>query len=144
MKKYILISLIFSLVSYGYSFDNKEVELFLKSFENSVQSHQKKQVLEFLDEDYKKSQHDEFLNGNTKQFLNELFCGNLKNNSEEFKCAVFDEITVIKHIEFKQEDELIHVFFEVKCNDEIILVDLYLKESIKNGKKELGVLGAVG
>ena len=72
------------------------VESFTTEFEQSVLTHKPEEILKFMTNSYVKEQHDEFLEGRTKQFLNEFFCGKTEENPSKFKCV--NDISQIKEI----------------------------------------------
>ena len=48
---------------------------FLAGFEKAAEKHKYKKVLAYMDHDHRVEQHDRFLQGRTKQFIDEFFCG---------------------------------------------------------------------
>lgn len=48
--------------------------IFLRKVEIAVRAHDADQFLQYVEPVYKRTQHDEFLQGNTIQFLQEFFC----------------------------------------------------------------------
>ncbi|MFN3939514.1 MAG: hypothetical protein ACK4IY_02930 [Chitinophagales bacterium] len=52
-----------------------KLEKYLTKLEKAVANHSYNAVLKLTDTDYRKEQHDDFLQGNTKQFVDELLSG---------------------------------------------------------------------
>ena len=74
---------------------DSELELFIQKFMSAANNRNVDSVMMMMDPAYKMEQHDRFLKGNTKQFLNELFCGNLTDGSG-FKCVKFKKIRFVQ------------------------------------------------
>lgn len=51
--------------------------IFLRKVELAVRAHDADQLMSYMQPDYKRSQHDEFLEGRTLQFLTEFFCSEI-------------------------------------------------------------------
>jgi len=63
---------------------------FLRQVESAVKVHDADQLMKFMEPSYKRTQHDEFLEGRTVQFLNEFFCS----------VVIFNEITDARLIRY--------------------------------------------
>lgn len=85
----ILLSLFFILPVLSFAqpgklpkFKEKKSEIiFLRKVENALRTHDADEMMMYIEPDYKRQQHDEFLEGRTLQFLSELFfCPNVAFN----------------------------------------------------------------
>src|SRR5688572_4882305 len=72
-----------------------ELDSFIVSFQQAVLAGDKAKLMELMDPDYKKVQHDKFHGGNTDRFLNELFCGN-KVDQDGFDCISLKKVVDIE------------------------------------------------
>ena len=54
--------------------------IFLRKVELAVRAHDADQLMMYMEPGYKRSQHDEFLEGRTLQFLTEFFCSTIPFN----------------------------------------------------------------
>lgn len=69
--------------------------LFLKEVESAIKTHDADKLMSYMEPGYKRTQHDEFLEGRTVQFLNEfLWCEGL----------IFNEIIDAQLISYKQTE----------------------------------------
>ena len=124
--------------------DKKALKQFLKELPD-VAIHQHYTVLmEYMDSDYVKEQHDENLNGDDLQFVNEIFCGN-DINDNSFHCINQNEITsfdikLVEQIEDTKYKILIYVGDAVNT----VASKLLISKKIVNGQPKFGLVGAVG
>ncbi|MBP8753847.1 MAG: hypothetical protein KBH39_06460 [Chitinophagales bacterium] len=118
-----------------------ELEKFISKFEKAVTAHKYNKELKLTDADYRAEQHDDFLSGNTKQFIDELFSGY--------------EIQTDTFINFKLTDIDALTVQEVFQNSHTDYTMSWLVSSKKTGsakcqlhitkkKNKWGVVGAVG
>ncbi|MFW5793275.1 MAG: hypothetical protein ACOCWC_03250 [Bacteroidota bacterium] len=119
------------------------LEYYLSDFEKAVLKHDAERVLELMDEEYVKNQHDNFLSGNTTQFLNEFFCGNLIDGSG-FKCPKFTEIKSLKRTRLIEEHEGFRVVYEVSTKKIKVETDWVITVKQFSGQKIFGLYGASG
>ena len=119
-------------------------QAFLVRFETAVMNHDEQAVLTFFDETYKKEQHDQFLKGNTEQFLKDFFCGNT-TKLETYSCLALNEIKKMKRVslDLMDENECV-VQYKVKAQDRIIILYAAIYRKTYNGLTQWGFVGAVG
>lgn len=120
-------------------------ENFTTEFEQTVLKHKPDEILKFMTNDYVKEQHDEFLQGRTKQFLNEFFCGNTDTKPSKFKCV--DDITQIKEIvrvSITPTNYGHEYVFKIKINNEWIRVNCSISNSPSKHNPKMGLVGASG
>lgn len=117
---------------------------FLVRFETAVINHDAQAVLTFFDETYKKEQHDQFLKGNTEQFLMNFFCGNTVK-LETYSCLALNEIKKIKRVSLDVMDvnECV-IQYKLKANDRMIMLYAAIYRKTYNGLTQWGFVGAVG
>lgn len=146
MKKIAYLTLIFaftlSIVSYSNQTNKlpKNAKKTIKSFQKAVKKHEQEKVMKLLDANYVKEQHDQFLEGRTEQFLEELFCGNSLTNQGKFECHKFTNISSIKLISYDEKENGFKLHFKVTSEKTASEVILFL---VKN-ESNYFILGAVG
>lgn len=74
--------------------EKAEETIFLRKVEVAVKTHDADKLMSYIEPEYKRIQHDEFLGGNTTQFLNEFFCSNIPFTS--IKDAVLVDYKLVK------------------------------------------------
>ncbi|MCF6366360.1 MAG: hypothetical protein L3J35_09170 [Bacteroidales bacterium] len=123
---------------------SKELNQFLLDFESAARNHKKGAMLNLLDKDYKKEQHDEMLEGRTNQFLNEFFAGYLISESK-FKSPGFESIISLNFVSIKQIDEnSFDVSYIIKSKDFELVREWEIIIRNVNGKQVYGLVGAFG
>ena len=95
--------------------DFTELAAYINKFEAAVESHDRNEVLNLLEPGYVKRQHDNFLNGNTQQFLDELLCGE-SSDEGKYTCPGFDNISNIKLIKVEPYLDFYFAWYEIKAN----------------------------
>ena len=123
--------------------ETKEVGKFLADFEKAVIRHDSKGLLKFIDQNYLQEQYYGFMEGNTEQFLNELFCGNL-TNEDRYECLTFKEINRLKLVKLEREDDFYRVAYTVVANGVKINTDWRIIIRIVGGKVVCGLEGSYG
>lgn len=143
----VLVSPAFSSLKTGpNSVDNPlaTAQEFLGQFEEAVLKHDLKGVLSFFDEAYRKEQHDQFLQGNTEQFVKDFFCGNTLK-TETFSCLSLNEIIKMKRVSLALIDENECAFrYKLKAQDRIVILYAAMFRRTYNGVLKWGIVGAVG
>lgn len=119
------------------------VEQFLAEFEKAVITHNAGKLMKLMDADYVKAQHDEFLKGNTTQFLNEFFCGN-KVDGSGFECLNFNEIKSLTRVELSKTNSGYDVTYEIFSNHSGVKRNWTITIKDVSGKAVLGFYGASG
>lgn len=112
----------------------------VSNIETAVMSHKYKKVLRLSDADYRSEQHDDFLAGNTRQFVDELFSGyHIQTNAYiNFKLADIDAIST-KSIEQISETEYIVHWLVISNVKGTAICSLTIRKS----KNKWGYIGAV-
>ncbi len=119
-------------------------QVFLSQFELAVLRHDLNGVLAFFDEAYRKEQHDQFLQGNTAQFVKEFFCGN-SLKTDEFACLPLNEIIKMKRLSVDVIDEKeCAIRYKLKSANRIITIYAAMFRRTYNGELKWGLVGAVG
>lgn len=120
--------------------ESLELSKYLNELQKSILSHDQRQLMSFIDPLYIKDQHDEFLEGRTRQFLNELFYGNTVDG-KEFVGISFHSIKKIKIIHtVKERENGFRVYFLISNNHYTIVTDKY----IINSGNRYWLIGNVG
>lgn len=121
------------------------VEDLLSQFEKACQLHDRKSIMQTMDDAYRKEQLDAALNGRTDQFLKEFFCGQAVDRSG-FKCFEFEEIKKVSKEYIKQIDEKTHeVFYLIQTEGVIVEKSWIIRKRIdEEGKVHYGFEGAFG
>lgn len=144
-----IIFFILNAISYQTSINDRCTDFpeglksFLNDFELAVQNHDSKTVMQCMDSDYKTNQHDNFLRGNIRQFLDEFFCGNLAGK-EGFECIPFNDITRLERLDISMDDGMITVRYMVVSGKSTIEAECYVTISTVNNDIVYGMASAVG
>jgi len=121
----------------------KAISKFLVDFEKAVISHDSKELLKLIDRNYLDEQCYGFLNGNTEQFINELFCGNL-TNEDKFQCLAFSQIDKLELVKQERQDDYYTVVYKVSANGAEINADWVIVVNTVKGKIICGLEGPRG
>ena len=121
----------------------KAISKFLVDFEKAVISHDSKELLKLIDRNYLDEQCYGFLNGNTEQFINELFCGNL-TNEDKFQCLAFSQIDKLELVKQERQDDYYTVVYKVAANGVEINADWIIIVNTVKGKIICGLEGSRG
>lgn len=108
---------------------------FLMNVASLVRAHDADQLMMLMEPEYKRTQHDEFLQGRTDQFLTEFFGGQIP----------FLEITVARLIDYKLQrgnDTDYDVTFYLEGAGKKINTTFYMRKN--PGTSVLTLYGAVG
>lgn len=124
--------------------DKKALKQFLKELPDVAINQHYTVLMEYMDSDYIKEQHDGFLKGDDLQFVNEIFCGD-DINDNSFHCINQNEITsfeikLVEQIEDTKYKILIYVGDAVNT----VASKLLISKKIVNGQPKFGLVGAVG
>ena len=120
-----------------------EEKVVVKAFnqlKNTLITHHTDSLFLALDPSYINEQHDTLLQGNTTQFVNELFCG--QDKDEQFKCLNYNDIQDIKLINYTKKEGGYTVHFQATTKETTITTSLYLKVTDQN--QVIGFVGGVG
>ena len=121
----------------------KDLISYLREFENAVATQNTDKVLQLMDADYVKEQHDNFLNGNTWQFLNEFFCG-IVQETNDFYCINFFEIERIERRNIVEHNGSYSVTYWIYDKKDIIKTSWSISVRETEGQTVYGLFGAVG
>ncbi len=121
----------------------KKLESFLKNYEKDVLKHNTEKVLLLMDKEYLSEQHDNNLRGNTKQFLDEFFCGNL-TNKEGFVCIKFINVTQMERLKIIEKENSFIVKYRIVSKQNEIETEWDVSMQTIEGKIIFGLIGAVG
>lgn len=124
--------------------DKTEMKVYLKEMKAAILSHDKSELMKIMDADYVKEQHDQFLEGRTEQFLNEVFCGN-DINDESFHCIRYESIESVKIKMVEQVQPLVYkLLLEVKDDENEVECQLLISKKSLDSQTIFGIVGAVG
>lgn len=119
---------------------------FLDEFEQAVLSHDKGRMLELMDKRYRAEQHDDFLEGQTDQFLNEFFDG--KTPDGRWGHITFSNISRIERLSLEPAERghssglpAFVVSYRVEADGVVVIVSWNVTESPWD---RYGLYGAVG
>lgn len=122
-----------------------DLKEFLDKFASAVTSHNAEEVMNLMDPDYRKEQHDAFLKGNTKQFLDEFFCGYDPADGETYECIKFNEVIKLELTTHIPDVELYIVIFHVTDSDSTVEVTWMVSAKPgDDGKNNFGMIGTYG
>src|SRR5687767_11288545 len=93
--------------------------IFLRKVELAVRAHDADQLMTYMEPGYKRSQHDEFLEGRTLQFLTEFFCANVPFNQ-------ISEARLISYSKSKESKNQYDVVFYVSNGKEACDCTFYM------------------
>jgi hypothetical protein len=100
-----------------------------------------------MDVDYRTEQHDNFLQGNTRQFINEFFCGTYaidKKGNTKFNCPGLESISSVKTIKIIPSENGYKYTFKFKSGGKTYTSQCHISVKIIKNKKQFGLVGAVG
>lgn len=123
----------------------KDIEKLSKKFVSAVKKHDLNACMKCFDMQYRLQQHDSFLKGNTKQFVEEFLAGEYysDNGNHDFYVPDFNAITSIKcnGLDFVDED-LCLVVYEIGLRDGGTLISrVHVRYK---SKKNMGFVGPMG
>lgn len=133
-------------IAYNYGPDPLSEDLinYLLKFQETVISHDPVNLMKLLDPKYIREQHDDFLKGNTEQFIDELFCGYIGRTKESFKCLKLKNITHIDILSIEPEgDRGYRVYYHVS-NDQFVIEANWFINILHDSDQKFGLVGAVG
>lgn len=141
----LILLLIFSGSLIAQDENYKEIRKHCNRFASAVKKHDSKACLNYFDTDYRIKQHDQFLEGNTKQFLDEFFAGEYTNGNTtiDFYVPDFYSIVSVKCIGLDYIDENIClVVLEITMKDGGSLSSLV--HVLYRSKGNMGFVGSMG
>lgn len=118
-------------------FNEKSPEvIFLRQVESAIKTNDADKLMSLMEPSYKRSQHDEFLEGNTTQFLNEfLWCEGLEFND------ILDA-RLIRYTQTKADKNVYEVRFYLRGATLECYADIYMVRHAET--KVLSIFGVVG
>ena len=138
----LIVSILLSAFAFGQSVSKKDIKVFCKLFETELLVNNQKRILKYFEPEYRAVQHDDFLAGNTSQFVREFLAGAPRGEAI-FITPKFDEIKSIKlkKISFENDNQATAMLC-VKLKDGTKLSSQVL--IIIKSKTEIYFVGAVG
>ncbi len=129
--------MVFSQTEQPMKFKKKAPEvIFLREVESAIKTHDADKLMSYMEPGYKRSQHDEFLEGRTVQFLNEfLWCEGL----------IFNEIIdahLIRYTQTKDDKNQYEVRFYLKSAKVECYANIYMVRHPETNV--FSIFGAVG
>lgn len=134
----IFVFILLAIIGFGFTTKLKEKSdevKFLRQVESAIKAHDADKLMEFMDPEYKRIQHDEFLAGNTTQFLNEFFCS-------EIPFLQITDATLLDCLLIKGTKNEYTVTFEIKGNEITISCSFFMIKNMNTG--EFTIYSAVG
>lgn len=123
--------------------NKEEINEFISEFKAAVLAQDQRAIMDLMDPAYKMEQHDKFHEGNTKRFLDELFCGNVPH-SDVFRCMKLKKVRSIELAGLGEGNKNISAVFRVSDKKGAVDVMLTIVVRTEGGKKKYGIVGAVG
>lgn len=140
--KLLILSILISTFSFGQSVKKKDIKYFCKSFEQEILTKNLQGCLKYFEPEYRTTQHDGFLDGNTSQFIREFLAGTPKGEALVITPKII-EIKSIKLKKIKREDsDITNAILCVKHKDGRMLRSQVMIITIS--KTEIYFVGAVG
>lgn len=122
----------------------EDLKVFLNGFVEAAKAGNKDQIMALMDADYKKEQHDAFLEGDTEKFLNKFFCGYDPSDGERYECMVYTNLKELKLTTVLPDTDLYIVLFHVTDNDSTVEVTWIVSAKKIDGKPNYGMVGTYG
>jgi len=122
---------------------NVALQNYLRTLEQTIAKHDVAAMMELMDRDYVKGQHDKNLEGRTKQFIDELFCGNETQN-DQYMCIPFTDVNKANYTAIVDLEDGYSVFYEISSANKTISLDWWITAKIYDGKIVYGIYGALG
>jgi CRISPR/Cas system CMR-associated protein Cmr5 small subunit len=144
MKKNIivLIILLIPTILISQSLSKCDIKKTAKEFEKTILKNDLKATLNFFDPEYRQTQHDNFLSGNTNQFITEFLAGAPKG-AAIYRTPKIEEIKSIKLKNIKiSDDNTAESILQVKLTDGTILKSNIL--IVLDSQNRICFVGAVG
>lgn len=143
MKKWLFITMILVFHAGVHAQNLPEILPVLAGFDRAVESHSPKKVLKFMDADYALEQHDQMLQGNTVQFVDELLSGYTSPDEGTYLSVHQKDVVQIDLYEMIHLDDSSQVIWKLLLkNGQIVYSTMWMKLNRKTGK--YGIVGAVG
>jgi hypothetical protein len=143
MKKWLLFALTIAFQPVLHAQKLPEVLPILSGFDQAVERHSLKKMMKFMDSDYILDQHDQMLQGNTKQFIDELLSGYSRPGDGAFIAIDYEDILQVDLFEMIPMDESNQVVWKLLLNDgRVIYTTFWVKLNEKTG--QYGIVGPVG
>ncbi len=138
---FIVLAILTGLNVFGQNVTKKEIKVFCNDFSSVIASGDLNKAMNFLDKDYVKTQHDEFLEGRTDQFFSELLAGEDKKG--DFTTPSIKEIKSIKtgKISLSEDNGAEITFIIVLKNGTKITSGIHLKTESKDSMAFVGAVG---
>jgi len=126
------------------STDKKAMKTFLKEIKEVTLNKHYTVLMNYMDADYLKEQHEGFLKGDDLQFINEIFCGK-DITDDSFHCIKQENVIHFETKEITQVEDLVYkALFIVGDDKNKVACHLLISKKIVDGKTKFGIVGAVG
>ncbi|TNE55080.1 MAG: hypothetical protein EP338_05040 [Bacteroidetes bacterium] len=124
---------------------DQDAKRVLVNFAKAVRKHDQQKVMNVMDRAYVAEQHDDLLQGNTSQFLNEFFSGPMLNAPESFVVPAFNQIKKIVLIDSRRLSDTgsYEVNFKIILRDKRVLNRSWILHQVQSENK-YALVGAVG
>ena len=122
----------------------EDLSVFVQTFSEAVLNHNTESIMNLMDVDYKKEQHDAFLKGNTQEFIDRFFCGYDVSDGETYECMKLDNISKIEITTVLPDTELYIVLFHVTDQDSTIEITWMISAKPTDGTTAFGMIGTYG
>jgi hypothetical protein len=143
MKKWLLFILTIAFPPVLHAQNLPEVLPILSGFDQAVERHSLKKVMKFMDSDYILDQHDQMLQGNTSQFIDELLSGYSHPGDGDFIAIHYRDVLQVDLYEMISLDESNQVVWKLLLKDgRVIYTTMWVKLNQKTG--QYGIVGPVG
>jgi hypothetical protein len=118
-----------------------EIHEYLYKVMYATLSHKPEQILPLCDPAYKLDQHDNNLSGNTKQFVNELYC-QFSSDYDKYICYIFQDIQSIKTTNISKTSSEYTVTFYVVTSEYKFTLNMTIIERNEGNIIKYGIVGA--
>lgn len=138
---FIVLAILAGFSAFSQNVTKKEIKVFCNDFSSVIASGDLNKAMNFLDKDYVKTQHDEFLEGRTDQFFSELLAGEDKNG--DFTVPSIKEIKSIKtgKISLSEDNGAEITFIIILKNGTKIKSEIHLETESKDSMAFVGAVG---
>lgn len=137
--------LLSSFSTYAPADDNDPgVDSFLNLFLEASLMHNQQRLMAMMDQEYKEKQHDKVYKGNTRKFLDQLFCGTIIGDNGGARCVKLNKLENIELASKGDGDKEVTVVFRVYEKKYKVDVMLMVRIRHEPGKRHYGIIGPIG
>lgn len=143
MKKWLFQTLIMVVPIGMHAQKLPEILPVLTGFDQAIENHSAKKALKYMDADYLLNQHDQMLDGNTAQFLDELLSGYSSPGEGTFVNVHLKNVLQMDVYELIPLDDSHQVTWKLLLEDgRVLYTTMWVKLNRKTG--QFGIVGPVG